>query len=128
MISNSKKGMALKTVDLLDEAYGALDALGEEFEGSRLEAYRATLYLRSCHAFSRVRRHWRSRPATPRSNRTRVSKPTRLERLLSSGTTPTTTLLETGAPPSTRPAARERMPSDCSGPTTREIRLICEGG
>ena len=23
-----KKGMALKTVDLLDEAYGALDALG----------------------------------------------------------------------------------------------------
>ena len=44
-----KKGMALKTVDLLDEAYGALDALGEEFEGSRLEAYRATLYLSLIH-------------------------------------------------------------------------------
>ena len=58
-----KKGMALKTVDLLDEAYGALDALGEEFEGSRLEAYRATLYLRSCHAFSRVRRHELAKPA-----------------------------------------------------------------
>ena len=55
--------MALKTVDLLDEAYGALDALGEEFEGSRLEAYRATLYLRSCHAFSRVRRHELAKPA-----------------------------------------------------------------
>lgn len=58
-----KKGMALKAVDALDEAYGALDALGEEFEGSRLEAYRATLYLRSCHAFSRVRRHELAKPA-----------------------------------------------------------------
>ena len=51
------KGMGLKAVDALDEAVGALDSLSAEFEGSRLEAYRATLHLRHCHAFSRVRRH-----------------------------------------------------------------------
>ena len=113
--SNSKR-MALKTVDLLDEAMVLWTRLGEEFEGSGgCAAYRATLYGRSCHAFSRVRRHELAEAGlrARRSNRTRVSKPTRRERLLSSGTTRTTTRFVIGGPPSTRPAANERMPSDC---------------
>ena len=41
----------------LDEAFGSLDALSHELEGSRLASYRATLQLRACHANSKVKRH-----------------------------------------------------------------------
>ncbi|KAK7253731.1 tetratricopeptide repeat [Aureococcus anophagefferens] len=52
-----RKGYSVKALDALDEAFGSLDALSHELEGSLLASYRATLQLRACHANSKVKRH-----------------------------------------------------------------------
>ena len=52
-----KKGYSVKALDALDEAFGALDALSHELEGSNLDAYRATLHLRACTANAKTKRY-----------------------------------------------------------------------